>query len=109
MNLDTEDQDEIHDATEADIRAAITRLNSRGPRFAVLRARPYYFIQTYVLDDGTLDVDYREGGPDRAYAAPFAQSKAAVTDAFLSYLYDDNRWRTAFEWKRQPDEDSEDR
>jgi hypothetical protein len=28
MNLDTEDQDEIYDATEADIRAAIARLTS---------------------------------------------------------------------------------
>ncbi|GIG86248.1 hypothetical protein [Plantactinospora endophytica] len=105
MNLDIEDQDEIHDATEADIRAGLARLNSRGPRFAVLRIRPHYYIQTYAVDDGRLDVDYREGGPDRAYASPFPQSKDAVTDAFLSYLYDDNRWRTAFEWKRQPEED----
>ncbi|AVT32898.1 MULTISPECIES: hypothetical protein [unclassified Plantactinospora] len=105
MNLDIEDRDPIDDATEADIRAGIDRLDSRGPRFAVLRIRPHYYIQTYALDDGRLDVDYREGGPDRAYAAPFPQTKDAVTDAFLSYLYDDNRWRTAFEWKRQPEED----
>ncbi|MBM2620873.1 hypothetical protein JIG36_35770 [Actinoplanes sp. LDG1-06] len=105
MNLDIEDLEQpIDDVTEADIRAGLARLNSRYPRFAVLRIRPHYFIQTYALDDGRLDVDYREGGPDRAYVSPFPQTKEAVTDAFLSYLSDDNRWRTAFEWKRQPEE-----
>jgi hypothetical protein len=49
--------------TEADIRAGLTRLNSRSPRFAVLRIRPHYYIQTYALHDGRLDVDYRDGGP----------------------------------------------
>ena len=105
MNLDAEDLDDsIADPSETDVRAAIGRLNSRGPRFAGLRIRPHYFIQAYALDDGRLDVDYRDGGPAQAYIAPFPQSKEAVADAFLSYLYGDNRWRTAFEWKKVPEE-----
>ncbi|MEU7906328.1 hypothetical protein [Actinoplanes sp. NPDC049118] len=106
MNLDTEDQDEIFGATEDDIRAAITRLTSTSRRrWAVLRLRPHYYIQCYIHGDDLLDVYYREGGPDRHYISGMRQPKNAVTDAFLSYLYDDNRWRTAFEWQRQPEED----
>jgi hypothetical protein len=105
MSLALEDRNPIHGVTEADIRAGVARLNSRGPRFAVLSIRPHCYIQTYALDDGRLDVDYREGGPDRAYVSPLPQSKDAVTDAFLSYLNDDDRWRTAFDWERQPEED----
>lgn len=105
MNLEIEYEPVIHDATVADIHVALTKLSGTGPRFAVLDRGPHFYIQAYVLDSGDLDVGYRDGGPDRAYESPRPQPRAAVTDAFLSYLQGDNRWRTAFEWRRtEPDQ-----
>ena len=105
MNLDVEYDGVIHNVTAADIHEGLAKLNSTGPRFAVLDKGPHFYIQAYVVDSGDLDVGYRDGGPDRAYESPRPQPRAAVIAAFLSYLHGDNRWRTAFEWRRtEPDQ-----
>ena len=83
-----------------DIRQALRRLSPAGAKFAILDVGPDRYLQTYVLDDGQLDVEYRDGGADRHYQSIHAQPLDAVIDAFLSYLAGDNRWRTAFEWRR---------
>jgi hypothetical protein len=100
VNLEIENNGLTRDATAADIHVGLAKLSSMGPRFAVLDRGPHRYIQAYALDSGDLDVEYRDGGPDRAYESPFPQPRDAVVDAFLSYLNDDNRWRTAFEWRR---------
>lgn len=100
MNLDIEFDGLTRDATPADIHVGLSKLSSAGPRFAVLDRGPHRYIQAYALDSGALHVEYRDGGPDRVYEAPHPQPREAVVDAFLSYLNDDNRWRTAFEWRR---------
>jgi hypothetical protein len=106
MRLRTEDYGDLDDAGEADVRAAIARLdNGREARFAVLVVRDNYLMQTYANDDGSLDLEYREGGLSRHYFTPFPQAREAVLEAFLSYLRGDNQWRTAFEWKRRPEHD----
>ena len=66
----------------------------------MLEIDPHQYIQSYALDSSDLHVEYHEGCPDRSYEAVYPQAKAAVVDAFLSYLHDDNRWRTALEWRR---------
>jgi hypothetical protein len=101
VNLEIEGDGVLRDATAADIHVGLFRLSSSGPRFAVLDRGPHRYIQAYALDSGDLDVEYRDGGPDRAYVAGYPQPRDAVAAAFLSYLADDNRWRTAFEWRRQ--------
>ena len=104
MNLEVEYDSPVPDATTDDIHVAFTKLSSTGPRFVVLDRRPHFYIQAYALDSGDLDVGYRDGGPDKAYETAHPQPRAAVLDAFLSYLNDDNRWRTAFEWQRTEDQ-----
>ena len=102
MNLDIEYDGLTRDVTDADVHVGLARLSSTGPRFAVLDRGPHQYIQAYALDSGDLHVEYREGGPDRSYEAAYPQAKAAVVDAFLNYLHEDDRWRTAVEWRRVP-------
>lgn len=101
MQLDIEHHAPLVNPGIADIHGVLRRLTPGGDQFAILRSRPSHcFIQTHTSDDGQFAVEYREGGPDRHYEANVPQSLDAVLDAFESYLTGDNRWRTAFEWRR---------
>lgn len=99
MRLEIDGEPGVDTVTSDDVRDALLRLRPTGPRFAVLDIRFNHYIQTRVLDSGQYTLEYREGGPDRHYKAD-PQPRDAVIDAFGDYLAGDNRWRTAFEWRR---------
>jgi hypothetical protein len=101
VNLEIEWAPPISNPSEADVRAELSKLNPAGPRFAVLDLGPHRYIQAYAEEVDALHLEYRDGGPDRAYEVGPAQTRADVTEAFVSYLHEDNRWRTAFEWRRR--------
>jgi hypothetical protein len=100
VRLEIDDETPVDGPTVDGVRDALLRLSASGRQWAVLDIGFNYYIQTRVLDDGQFAVEYREGGPDQHYGAADPQHLEAVVDAFLSYLADDNRWRTAFAWRR---------
>lgn len=89
---DRPDAEEVH--------RVLRRLSVSGPKFAVLDTGPNHYIQAYAVQDGLFDVEYREGGPERHYGSGLPQPRDVVVDAFLSYLRQDDHWRTALEWRR---------
>lgn len=82
---------------------ALGNLSFPNNKFAVLQRRYFYFLQAHIADDdGHFVVEVQDGSLSRHYEAPWAVSADQAVDVFLSYLHDDERWRTALEWRRVP-------
>lgn len=88
------------------IRAHARNVEALQERFAAVKAASGHIAQKVQplhsgadSEDGQFVVEFREGGPDRHYTAG-PQPRDVVVDAFLDYLINGNRWRTAFEWRR---------
>lgn len=99
--LRTADGSTVSSPGNHELEAAIHGLSSTGAFFATLEREPESYIQARLLDDGLLDLEFRDGTFDRHYAAP-PQSRAAVASAFQAFHAGNNTWRTAFEWRRVP-------
>lgn len=61
--------------------------------------------QTYVMAmpsefQGFYELEFREGGPERHYAAADSRPIDEVAEVFQSYLRGDNVWRPRVEWGR---------
>jgi len=100
VRLEIDGEPTVDGPIGADVREILLRLSPSGPMWAVLDIRSNFYIQARAVEDELFIVEYREGGPDLHYKAGGAQTREAVTDAFLDYLAGGNRWRTAFEWRR---------
>ncbi len=83
-----------------DIRAALAGLRYPDDKFAILESGPEHYLQAYLAEDGSLSLEYRDGSAQRHYEVPEPRPVDEVIEAFLSYQRRDNRWRTAFEWRR---------
>lgn len=54
------------------------------------------FIQAWLADDGTYQLEYREGGPESHFLVHTGDG-ALVTDVIWAWVIGDERWRTAVE------------
>jgi hypothetical protein len=68
------------------------------PYFIVTRGDDDY-VQTYRDDDGSYQLEYRDGGPD-AHFAFRTQKGGLVADVMWAWATRDPRWRTAVAWDR---------
>ena len=82
------------------LRDELDRLRPDGPdRFAVLRREAQRYIQTYANDDGTFDVEYRDGDRSHHFKSDQAISRDELKQLFVAYATQgDNSWRTALPW-----------
>jgi thioredoxin 1 len=99
VRLEIDGESVIDNPAANDVRDALLRLNQSGPMWAILDiVGSHYYIQTHT-SGYAFAMEYREGGADRHYGTGGVR-REAVIDAFLDYLADGNRWRTAFQWRR---------
>jgi hypothetical protein len=101
VQLEVDGEPVVNSPTAGDVRDSLTRLKASGPRWAVLDLKTDYYFQAGIGEDELFDVAYHEGSNDRHYKAGSPQPRELVIDAFLEYLTGGNRWRTAFEWRRE--------
>lgn len=80
----------------------LRRLSLPDNSFAILDGGPLTYLQVAAEGGGRYLLEYQEGSVDRHYQATSPLSLDQVTAAFLSYLGEDARWRTAAEWRRIP-------
>ncbi|MCH7231054.1 hypothetical protein L0U85_09345 [Glycomyces sp. L485] len=83
-----------------DVDAYLDSLAQDGPLFAILKQKRMYYLQAHINDEGLFEMEFREGSDERHYHVDFACSRELMTEAFKSYFYGDNRWRTLLEWRR---------
>ena len=55
------------------------------------------FIQTWLTDDGTYQLEYREGGPESHFVV-HTDDAALVTNVMWAWTIQDPGWRTAVDW-----------
>lgn len=100
----------LEDGTVADglsdwqLRDELDRLSPSGSnRFAVFQHEPQRYLQTYANEDGTFDLEYRDGGPDQHYRSAQPVSPTEMKAAFVSYgLEGDESWRDQVAWENAP-------
>jgi hypothetical protein len=68
------------------------------PYFIVMRGDDDY-VQTYRDEDGTYQLEYRDGGPDAHFACR-TRNSGLVADVMWAWATREPRWRTAVAWER---------
>jgi hypothetical protein len=96
----------IHNPTEADIKAAVTGLNSSddGPRLVLSTAGNTNELQVSGSPKGGFSFDYHEGLGDNypLYVSKKSDYSAdAVIKLFDAYLKGGSDWKSQVEWQKQ--------
>ena len=58
-----------------------------------------YYAQAYIHSEGTVAIEYRDGGPDAHYAA-LTPDPVLVRSTLWDWATEGDRWRTAIDWMR---------
>ncbi len=70
-------------------------------QYAILTSGEHWYMQTYHHADGTFQLEYREGGADKHFAAiPDSLTVNLISQAFVSYLSGTDDWRATFSWEK---------
>ncbi|MHB9861200.1 hypothetical protein [Streptomyces sp. YIM S03343] len=104
--------DEVYDDPSWETLAnVLSEMNLRF-RFVILRRfgrepSGQHYIQVYLNDDMSCQVEYREGGPDRHYQAHVAPMHELlrfddIAALMSDWAYDRPGWREAMEWTPKP-------
>lgn len=71
----------------------------------------HHYMQAYLNDDMTYQVEYREGGADKHFQAhyvprPFEMfGPAVITTVMIDWAHDRRGWREAMPWVPKPGQD----
>lgn len=65
--------------------------------FVIVDRADQDFIQVWCHDDGTYQLEYREGGPESHFRSCIAD-RGVVIDAMWAWTIQDQRWHTAVDW-----------
>lgn len=73
-------------------------------RFLILEKSDQHYIQVYLHDDLSTDVEHRDGGPDAHFRAhvttPYDQGgHEQIAAVFRQWAADDDSWRHALPWE----------
>ncbi|MEO1201981.1 MAG: hypothetical protein AAFX10_04685 [Pseudomonadota bacterium] len=95
VNGDTVDET----VTNSLIEKSILSLTGVGDSFAILAREPQVYLQTSGGPEHGFALEYRNGSAEQHYSCTdYELSATDVVSAFQSYLADDGRWQTDFEW-----------
>jgi hypothetical protein len=67
--------------------------------FLIVERRDQEFVQVYREEDGTYQIEHRNGGPETHFWCRILES-ALVADVMWAWTSRDARWRTAVEWSQ---------
>lgn len=111
MKLNIDDDRSIENPTPAQVQAAIDALQSE--EFLILTASDERYIQVYAQEDGTYQLEYRDGSDERHFGVdPEAIDRSDVADAFSRFLRQSPDLTTGWDWQplefEEVDEDEDD-
>ena len=87
MNLNVNDDRQIPNPTAADTEREIRSLGA--DQYLILSQEEERYIQAYLNEDGTWDLEYRDGSAEEHYAADGEIDIESVVMSFQSYLVND--------------------
>jgi hypothetical protein len=67
--------------------------------FVIVERRDQEYVQVYREEDGTYQIEYREGGPETHCWCRITDS-ALIADVMWAWTSQDARWRTAVAWSQ---------
>jgi hypothetical protein len=103
MRLDLEDGTTVVDPSPEQLRDALLGLRVPGNSFAILEQQPGFYMQAVKNEDGSYDLEYRDGSRDKHFkTSSRLMDNIDLIDAFTSYLERDDGWRRRFEWEPLP-------
>ncbi|MFI0978591.1 DUF6891 domain-containing protein [Streptomyces sp. NPDC021093] len=83
--------------------ALVHRIGGDDDHFLVVRripADPASFVQVWHDDGGAFEVEHRDGGPERHFAASLADVRA-VADVLCGWARGERGWGTGIPWEQQ--------
>lgn len=83
--------------SRATLRSILDHPEPKNP-WLIVEREPHEYIQCYQADDGTLDVEYRAGGPDAHFE--YNGADHALAERLIWSWCTDDDWRGLVEWKR---------
>jgi hypothetical protein len=92
----------VEDPTPDQVTDGLRRLSLTDSSFAILDSGPLSYIQVAAEGEDDYLLEYQEGSVDQHYQASAPVTLDQVTAAFLSYLGQDDGWRTSAEWRHLP-------
>jgi hypothetical protein len=69
------------------------------PPFLVLKRAEEVYAQTYRHDDGSYDLEYRDGSADQHYWTRVPDIRLAFSLLWM-WTKEDQQWRTVWPWER---------
>lgn len=104
MHLNINDDEFLELVSAAAVRAAIETL--ARDQFLVLSSGDNHYIQVYHHEDGTFQLEYRDGSADRHYGThPDETTVEDVVNAFDGYWNQTPNWSDAWAWAKVVFED----
>lgn len=88
MILNVNDERQIQIPTTADLEREIQSL--QADQYLILSKDEEWYIQTYLNEDGSWDLEYRNGSADEHYAADGEINADIVASAFSAYVNADD-------------------
>lgn len=99
MHLTINGQDHSENPSEDELKAAIANLDAE--EFLILSAAEQYYIQTFHNEDGTYQLEYRDGSADRHFCVdPQSITLDDVTTAILMYRDDPGSVTEKWSWEK---------
>jgi hypothetical protein len=97
----------VDDPTEDELHDLLSEMNLRH-RYVILERcdlepRDQHYMQVYLNDDMSYQVEYRAGGPDQHYQShiptlPEVERPGPVVGLMMDWAHDRPGWREAVQW-----------
>lgn len=88
--------------SDRQIKESIQSLTGDGDSFAILARADQVYMQTSGDPRNGFVLEYRDGSEGEHYScATFDLTAEQIIRAFQSYLADDDKWKSDFEWQSQ--------
>ncbi len=99
MQLNFNDDRHSEASDDATVRSAVARLAE--DEFLILSRDDEHYIQVFHNDDGTYQLEYREGAADKHFATdPESTSRTDVEGAFLAFFQQGDDWQSPWMWEK---------
>ncbi|MET9297265.1 hypothetical protein [Streptomyces sp. NPDC003077] len=102
ITVKTESGPDLTRPSAAELTALLCRIGAADDHFVVAERIPeeaHEFLQTWREEDGSYEVEHRDGAPDRHFRLELTDP-AEVAALFLAWARGEKSWRTAHAWER---------
>jgi hypothetical protein len=99
MILNVDDDRAFASPTVAQLQSELADLETDA--FLILSRADEEYLQTYREEDGSFEVEYRDGSCDRHYRAESADLELQVLQGlFVAYFHGKSEWKASLTWEK---------